>query len=108
MIAPCMGGWCPLRDKCLHHIDPTNRLDPVERKCEPGRERKTFFVQAIEAEIGPALWQLINPAGQVIAIDGSSIRAWARIGGYKPTVENLLANEEAGWRVVPTKVKEAA
>ena len=48
MIAPCMGGWCPLRDKCLHHIDPTNRLDPAERKCEPGHEREMFFLAKLK------------------------------------------------------------
>ncbi len=31
----CMGGWCHLRDKCLHHAP--NQHQPVfERLCESG------------------------------------------------------------------------
>lgn len=43
-MTPCMGGFCPLRDKCLHYIAPTNRNEPAERKCERGEERMMFFV----------------------------------------------------------------
>jgi hypothetical protein len=34
MNAPCMGGWCHLRDKCRNH-EPNGRK-PVERMCETG------------------------------------------------------------------------
>lgn len=42
-MTPCMGGWCPLRDKCLHYVAPTNRVAPAERKCDPRQERAMFF-----------------------------------------------------------------
>lgn len=49
-------------------------------------------------------WQLINPQGQVVAVERTAIKALARIDGYKPTVEGLLGYEEAGWRVVPASL----
>lgn len=48
---------------------------------------------------GEGSWALIAPNGEVRARERTQIRAWARLGGYKPTVENLLALEEQGWRV---------
>jgi len=45
-------------------------------------------------------WTLYTPLGDVAATETTCIRAWARIQGYKPTVEGLLAFEEKGWRVV--------
>ena len=34
---PCMGGWCSLRDRCLHYT-AADRLRPIERLCEPGQD----------------------------------------------------------------------
>lgn len=45
------------------------------------------------------IWLLISPSGEVVARESSCVRAWARLGGYKWTVEGLLGAEEQGWRV---------
>lgn len=47
-VRPCMGGWCPLRDKCEHCISPDNRHRPSERLCEIGAEREMFFLRMRE------------------------------------------------------------
>jgi len=54
-----------------------------------------------EAQAVP-IWRLITPEGNIAATETTCIRAWARIDGYKPTVEGLLGYEEKGWRVTPT------
>lgn len=46
-MTPCMGGFCALRDKCLHYTQPTTRAQPCERKCEAGQERVMFFVARV-------------------------------------------------------------
>lgn len=60
-------------------------------------------IEPAQGEAAPAArgeaWQLVRPDGAIAATDSSCMRCWARIGGYKPTVENLLAYEEQGWRV---------
>jgi hypothetical protein len=53
-------------------------------------------------------WLLIEPKGTIVARESSCIRAWARIDGYKPTVEGLLGYEEKGWRVEPSAPQQAA
>lgn len=32
---PCMGGWCPRRERCARYWQPS-LLAPAERLCEPG------------------------------------------------------------------------
>jgi hypothetical protein len=50
----------------------------------------------------PEYWNVIDPAGNVVASETDAIRGWARIAGsYKPTVEGLLGFHEQGWRVLP-------
>jgi len=50
----------------------------------------------------PEYWNVIDPAGNVVASETDAIRGWARIaGGYKPTVEGLLGFHDQGWRVLP-------
>ena len=46
-------------------------------------------------------WSLIGPDGTVRATESSCVMAWARMSGYKATVEGLLGYEQHGWRVVP-------
>lgn len=46
-------------------------------------------------------WNLLYPDGSIAATESSCIKAWARINGYKPTIENLLGWEQMGYRVVP-------
>ena len=36
-FAPCMGGWCALRDHCPHY-HAAFRGQPAERLCPPGRD----------------------------------------------------------------------
>lgn len=43
-IKPCMGGFCARREKCAHHVDPTDRVRPAERLCTPGAEAVMFFL----------------------------------------------------------------
>ena len=50
----------------------------------------------------PVAWNVIDPTGKIVATEMNSVRGWARIEGYKPTVEGLLGFHEQGWRVVPT------
>lgn len=49
----------------------------------------------------PVAWNVIDPLGKVVATETNAVRGWARIDGYKPTVEGLLGFHEQGWRVVP-------
>jgi hypothetical protein len=63
--------------KCLEHID----AQPAQK---------------------PEYWNVIDPAGNIVASETDAIRGWARIAGsYKPTVENLLGFHDQGWRVLP-------
>ncbi|MCO8643182.1 hypothetical protein KGP93_07705 [Burkholderia multivorans] len=52
-------------------------------------------------------WNLVNPQGEVVAVETTCVKAWARISGYKPTVEGLLGYEEQGWRVLPVAPQPA-
>ena len=54
-----------------------------------------------QPEQEPVAWNVINPSGEIVATESNAIRGWARIQGYKPTVEGLLGFHERGWRVVP-------
>ena len=55
-----------------------------------------------EPEQEPVAWNVVDPTGKIVATEMNSVRGWARIEGYKPTVEGLLGFHEQGWRVVPT------
>lgn len=48
-------------------------------------------------------WNLIDPHGAIRATEDTCIKSWARIDGYKPTVEGLLGYEQQGWRVEPAQ-----
>jgi hypothetical protein len=50
----------------------------------------------------PVAWNVIDPTGNILATEKNAIRGWARVNGYKPTVEGLLGLHELGWRVLPT------
>jgi hypothetical protein len=50
----------------------------------------------------PKYWDVVDPAGNIVASETDAIRGWARIAGsYKPTVEGLLGLHDQGWRVLP-------
>ena len=55
-----------------------------------------------QSEQEPVAWNVVDPTGKIVATEMNSVRGWARIEGYKPTVEGLLGFHEQGWRVVPT------
>ena len=55
-----------------------------------------------QPEQEPVAWNVVDPTGKIVATEMNSVRGWARIEGYKPTVEGLLGFHEQGWRVVPT------
>jgi len=61
-----------------------------KNKCTPQPEQE------------PVAWNVVDPTGKIVATEMNSVRGWARIEGYKPTVEGLLGFHEQGWRVVPT------
>jgi tetratricopeptide (TPR) repeat protein len=57
----------------------------------------------------PEYWNVIDPAGNIVASETDAIRGWARIAGsYKPTVEGLLGFHDQGWRVLPKVAPPAA
>ena len=57
----------------------------------------------------PEYWDVIDPAGNIVASETDAIRGWARIAGsYKPTVEGLLGFHDQGWRVLPKVTPPAA
>jgi hypothetical protein len=70
-------------------------------------DRNTKAITAIEEALAqpvqePEYWNVIDPAGNVVASETDAIRGWARIAGsYKPTVEGLLGFHDQGWRVLP-------
>ena len=64
--------------------------------------RQYGFLEAKPAQQEPVAWNVIDPLGKVVATETNAVRGWARIDGYKPTVEGLLGFHEKGWRVVPT------
>lgn len=43
LIKPCMGGWCHLRNSCLHYTSPNWREAPADRLCDKGGEHEMFF-----------------------------------------------------------------
>ena len=54
-----------------------------------------------QPEQEPVAWDVIDPFGNLVATEKDAIQGWARIEGYKPTVEGLLGFHEQGWRVLP-------
>ena len=71
---------------------------------EKGDANAITAIKAVLAqpEQEPVAWNVVDPTGKIVATEMNSVRGWARIEGYKPTVEGLLGFHEQGWRVVPT------
>jgi hypothetical protein len=62
-----------------------------------------------QPEQEPEYWNVIDPAGNIVASETDAIRGWARVAGsYKPTVEGLLGFHDQGWRVLPKVTPPAA
>ena len=49
-----------------------------------------------QPEQEPVAWNVVDPTGKIVATEMNSVRGWARIEGYKPTVEGLLGFHEQG------------
>lgn len=49
----CMGGWCPVRDRCELHLQPTAHVS--ERLCRKGLEQpeamRAITVEALRARV---------------------------------------------------------
>ena len=67
-----------------------------------GNAMKAIKETLAQPEQEPVAWNVVDPTGKIVATEMNSVRGWARIEGYKPTVEGLLGFHEQGWRVVPT------
>lgn len=72
--------------------------EELNRKFIAGINGQTFMGEPAQE---PVAWNVIDPLGKVVATETNAVRGWARIDGYKPTVEGLLGFHEQGWRVVP-------
>jgi len=84
------------RDRCPEAVDGSD--DEATTLID---EAIAILREHIGEQGQPSAWHLMTPEGNVAAVESSCVRAWARIRGYKPTVEGLLGFEEEGWRVVP-------
>lgn len=42
----CIGAFCHLREKCVHHVELVRPDLPAERLCIPGQEMAMFFKPA--------------------------------------------------------------
>jgi len=78
-------------------------LEYIETNAHERRHVRWAIKEALaQPEQEPEYWNVIDPAGNVVASETDAIRGWARItGSYKPTVEGLLGLHEQGWRVLP-------
>lgn len=86
------------REKFLHYLGAFANLVAAAE-----REAITALREALaQPEQEPVAWNVIDPAGNILATEKNAIRGWARVNGYKPTVEGLLGLHELGWRVLPT------
>ena len=76
--------------------------DAKEERALIQRSKIAFEEALAQPEQEPVAWNVVDPTGKIVATEMNSVRGWARIEGYKPTVEGLLGFHEQGWRVVPT------
>ena len=93
-------------EQWLNAIDMFAGEDRQKALYEASKE----MLQALAAPVQePKYWNVIDPAGNIVASETDAIRGWARIAGsYKPTVEGLLGFHDQGWRVLPKVTPPAA
>jgi len=72
------------------------------RRIEREALRRAAREALAQPEQEPVAWNVIDPTGNILATEKNAIRGWARVNGYKLTVEGLLGLHELGWRVLPT------
>lgn len=82
--------WLMVRDDLIHDTDPRRHAESA------------WYARAAASPsvCGDVQWSLVNPQGKIVAVEDTCVKAWARISGYKPTVEGLLGYEQQGWRVL--------
>ena len=79
------------------------KVNGLKILAEQHKQAITAIKEALaQPEQEPVAWNVVGPTGKIVATEMNSVRGWARIEGYKPTVEGLLGFHERGWRVVPT------
>ena len=79
----------------------TKGKESLKYQCPECKSEKAL-AQPVQPEQEPEYWNVIDPAGNIVASETDAIRGWARIAGsYKPTVEGLLGFHDQGWRVLP-------
>ena len=77
-------------------------LEYIETNAHERRHVRWAIKEALaQPEQESTNWHVIDPTGNVVATEKDAIHGWARLGGFKPTLEVLLAHHESGWRVVP-------
>jgi hypothetical protein len=87
-------------------LDATNRQVEILSDALSESRREVAALKAVQE---PEYWNVIDPAGNIVASETDAIRGWARIAGsYKPTVEGLLGFHDQGWRVLPKVTPPAA
>jgi hypothetical protein len=85
-------------------ITAIKQVRALDKKAENAKELGLDYEPVQE----PDYWNVINPAGNIVASETDAIRGWARIAGsYKPTVEGLLGFHDQGWRVLPKATSPA-
>lgn len=77
-MTPCMGGWCSVRTRCVHYLEPATRNEPAERLC--GKEREMFSpVQTVTPVPEPVVFAAVSrsePAPEIVT--GSKCTATGR------------------------------
>lgn len=116
-LRPCRSPYCECSvGQCSHPGFYDARGEPLPPapppECQTDAEKTAFAfgwwkawesgLQQPAQKQEPVAWNVIDPLGKVVATETNAVRGWARIAGYKPTVEGLLGFHEQGWRVVPT------
>ena len=88
--------------------DPPQDAWKYHRVEDNAKQAITALREALaQPEQEPVAWNVIDPTGNILATEKNAIRGWARVNGYKPTVEGLLGLHELGWRVLPTSLPAA-
>ena len=105
-----VAGYCKKTEELIAERDRFSALAKdnghviIKIACELAdvKKQRDDLLTAPLPEQEPEYWNVIDPAGNIVASETDAIRGWARIAGsYKPTVEGLLGFHDQGWRVLP-------
>ena len=84
-----------------HEFESYNKKSDAIKEKFNEMVKETIEEALAQSEQESTNWHVIDPTGNVVATEKDAIHGWARLGGFKPTLEVLLAHHESGWRVVP-------